>query len=75
MKKMKKINYDIELLCIIRSFLLNDLISLLHQRDCMSHGKAFTIQESNTHSTISVTISSPPLFSCTNIGNLTVHAN
>lgn len=24
MKKMKKINYDIELLCIIRSFLLNN---------------------------------------------------
>lgn len=36
-KDEKKINYYIELLCIIRSFLLNNLISLLV--DCIRCGK------------------------------------
>ena len=45
-KDEKKINYDIELLCIIRSFLLNNLILLLYQSDCTRCGEAYTIQES-----------------------------
>lgn len=45
-KRWKKINYYIELLCIIRSFLLNNLILLLYQSDCIRCGEAYTIQES-----------------------------
>lgn len=56
------------MLCIIRSFLLNNLISLLHHWDCIRCGEAYTIQESN--STISVTISSLPPFSRTSTGSL-----
>lgn len=46
MKKVKKINYYIELLCIIRSFLLNNLVLLLYQSDCIRCGEAYTIQVS-----------------------------
>lgn len=70
-KKMKKNKTMIlNLLCIIRSFLLNNLTSVLHQRDCIRCGEAYAIQESNSHSTITVTISSTTqLHKCRKLDN------
>lgn len=59
----KKINYGIESLCTLRSFLLSSLIFVAFNADYIRR------EESTVNSTISVSIDSLPLLSCTSAGS------